>query len=411
MHSRTLVLYSFEYIFQQDDISSGQIGNNVSTEKVSFDFNLQLGPINEGASIVQKATTQERNKEMADIEDDRSKPLTLSQLSPRKQQARDNAKLPMPITTSGTNVSPPSPMRPAPKRPIAESAPEERKLKKSKGDDPEINERPTKPIVSKAKSNSKSRVQSGSSKPSSRKPSATLSGSGSSSRLKKSDSNLVSKPAGFRRTNSRIVSSGKQAAVFNPGTGWNDKVQLSDEKDVQRSNSSLKLSGSGLQNSRIRNEGRQDEKALIPSSSLKCNDAPQPTPEESDSRSTSRSHSNSQSYKHKFYHPAPNFKAIHAALDASLAQRKENVHPTVPLPMQWETDSRMQQRKRFEERVREKEREKGKEEEERRRLREAEEERELKELRKKMVVKAHEVPEWYNERPKTKKRHGQDVEN
>jgi hypothetical protein len=133
--------------------------------------------------------------------------------------------------------------------------------------------------------------------------------------------------------------------------------------------------------------------------------------EGSGSRSTSRSHSNSQSHKHKFYHPAPNFKAIHAAFDASLAQRKENIHPTVPLPIRWETDSRMQERKKFEERVREKEKEKEKEEEEKGRLREAEEERELKELRKKMVVKAHEVPEWYNERPKTKKRQEQGVEN
>jgi len=370
-------------------------------------FDLQLGPITQGASIVQQ-TTQERNDEKAsddDIEDDRSKPLTLSQLSPRKQQAQNNVKPPMPITSN--DVSPPLPMRPAFKRPIVESAPEERRSKKSKSDEPKTKDRPTKPIPSKGKPNSNSRVQSGPSKPQSRKPSATLSSSGSGSRLKKSDSS-VSKPAGIRRTKSRIVSSGNQAAVFNPGTGWNDNVQLPGEKDV-RSNSSLKSSDSGLQN-----EGRQEEKAFIPSSSLKCSEgrgAPQPTPEESDSRSTSRSHSNSQSHKHKFYHPAPNFRAIHAALDASVAQRKENIHPTVPLPMQWETDSRMRQRKRFEERVREKEREKGKEEEERKKIREAEEERELKELRKKMVVKAHEVPEWYNERPKTKKRQEQDVEN
>jgi hypothetical protein len=54
--------------------------------------------------------------------------------------------------------------------------------------------------------------------------------------------------------------------------------------------------------------------------------------------------------------------------------------------------------------------ERRKERGKRRRLRETEEERELKELRKTMVVKAHEVPEWYNMRPKTKKRQEQGIQ-
>ena len=102
---------------KRDYISSEKIGTNVSTEKVSLDSGLQLEPINQGAFIVQR-TTPERNEDdpnEADTEDDRSKPLTLSQLSPRKQQTQDNIKLPAPITTSGTDVSP-SPMHPAVKR-------------------------------------------------------------------------------------------------------------------------------------------------------------------------------------------------------------------------------------------------------------------------------------------------------
>jgi len=79
--------------------------------------------------------------------------------------------------------------------------------------------------------------------------------------------------------------------------------------------------------------------------------------------------------------------------------------------MRWETEVRMHERKRFDEQLKEREREKKKEEEEQRRLQEAEEDRELRELRKKTVIKAHEVPEWYNARPKTKRKEEQDVEN
>jgi hypothetical protein len=39
-----------------------------------------------------------------------------------------------------------------------------------------------------------------------------------------------------------------------------------------------------------------------------------------------------------------------------------------------------------------------------RREREAEEERELREMRRRAVPRAHEVPEWYREAPKKKKR-------
>lgn len=398
---------SFDSVDNLKTSTSGQTETNVD------EFAPEQG---DRDAFIEQKTTQERiGEDVDDTEDDRSKPLTLSQLSPRKQQGTQDA-----VKRSGTDLSAPSPTRTATKRPMTTpSTSEEPKLKRSKGDKPETTERLMKPTVSKGRLVSKPRIPSSRTQPQSRKPSATLSGLGSSSSLKPSSNvaAIAPKPAGLRRTKSRIVSASTQTSVFNPSTGWNDDVRVSEEKDTRRSNSSLRVSGPSLQSSRIQNEGKHDGKAPISSSSSRCTEiqgAPEPpkaTLEDSDSRSTSRSQSTSQSYKHKFYHPAPNFKAIHAAFDASLSHRKENIHPTVPLAMRWETESRLQERKKFEERLREKEREKEKEDEEMRRLREAEEERELKELRKKMVVKAHDVPEWYNARPKMKKKQEQDAEN
>ena len=100
----------------------------------------------------------------------------------------------------------------------------------------------------------------------------------------------------------------------------------------------------------------------------------------------------------------PDFKAIHAAQEAEFALRKENICPTVPLPMRFETDLRVKERQKFDERMREKEREREMEREQRRREREEQEEREVRELRKRAVPKAHEVPEWYKEAPRRRER-------
>lgn len=396
MHIGALIPFDFKQqantIFLHH-ISSGQ---TISTETQTIHLSLQ--PKN---ASIQKSTPErsEEDAEDEDFEDDRTKPLTLSLLSPRKERVRYTTN--PPITTLDSAPSCPKPIA---KRPMApEATSEERKLKRGKGDEPKTKHRPKKPTVSQERLHSKPRVPSAHSQFQSRKRGATFSGSNSSV------TTIASKPAGIRRTRSRIVSAAKQAAVFNPGTGWNDDFR---RIDVKGSNSSSKLSGSSLQNSQIQNDRKQDENEFAPSSSkANIRRVAEVTPEDPHSQSASRSQSNSRLHKHKFYHPAPDFKAIHAAFDASIAQRKENINPTVPLPMRWETESRIQERKKFDQRLREKEREKEREEEERRRFREAEEEQELKELRKKMVVKAHEVPEWYNARPKTKKRQEQDVEN
>ncbi|KAF9011426.1 hypothetical protein BDQ17DRAFT_1346205, partial [Cyathus striatus] len=123
------------------------------------------------------------------------------------------------------------------------------------------------------------------------------------------------------------------------------------------------------------------------------------------STSTSTSH-NSKSRRFDLSSRIPDFKALHAVHDTGLAQRKENVRPTVPVPIEFATEHRAKERRKFEEHVREVEREKEVEREARRRERELEDEREIRELRRKAIPKAHEVPEWYKDAPKRKERSG-----
>lgn len=102
-------------------------------------------------------------------------------------------------------------------------------------------------------------------------------------------------------------------------------------------------------------------------------------------------------------HPIPDFKAIHAHLDASQTHRKENIHPVIPQPFHWATEQRIRERKHFDEMIKEKEREREQLMGQKRKEREEEEEREIRELRKRAVPKANVVPEWYKDVPKRKK--------
>jgi Targeting protein for Xklp2 (TPX2) domain len=108
----------------------------------------------------------------------------------------------------------------------------------------------------------------------------------------------------------------------------------------------------------------------------------------------------SDNSKLKSKHSIPDFKALHAAHEAELALRKENIHPIVPVPPKFETDARMKERHKFEEQVREKELQRHLELEQKRKERQEREEEEIRELRKKAIPKAHEVPEWYRDAPK-----------
>ncbi|KAI0778841.1 hypothetical protein BD413DRAFT_490153 [Trametes elegans] len=93
-------------------------------------------------------------------------------------------------------------------------------------------------------------------------------------------------------------------------------------------------------------------------------------------------------------HPIPDFKTLHAMHESTLAQRKAEIVPVVPLPIGFATEARAQERERFEEARRAREAELERQREERRRQQELEEEREIKELRRRAVPKANEVPEW-----------------
>lgn len=124
--------------------------------------------------------------------------------------------------------------------------------------------------------------------------------------------------------------------------------------------------------------------------------------------STSTSHVHAQSLKRSRtdtagHHPIPDFKALHAAHESTMAQRRAEVRPTVPVGFDFATDARVQDRERYEEGRRARERELERQAEERRRQRELEEEAEIKELRRRAVPKANEVPEWYAFAPKRAK--------
>lgn len=104
---------------------------------------------------------------------------------------------------------------------------------------------------------------------------------------------------------------------------------------------------------------------------------------------------------HRQRHPVPDFKVLHEAHQASLAWRKEHIVPIVPAaPIALSTEIRAREREKFDRMVRIKEEDIQRAKEERRRQRDAEEEREIKELRKRAIPKANEIPEWYAEMPK-----------
>jgi hypothetical protein len=92
----------------------------------------------------------------------------------------------------------------------------------------------------------------------------------------------------------------------------------------------------------------------------------------------------------------PDFKALHAAQEAYLASRKEQITPVVPVAMEFSTDTRAKERVKFDQMMREKELEIQRQKEEKRRQREMEDEKEIQELRKKAIPRAHQVPGWYS---------------
>jgi predicted Holliday junction resolvase-like endonuclease len=83
--------------------------------------------------------------------------------------------------------------------------------------------------------------------------------------------------------------------------------------------------------------------------------------------------------------------------------RKEQITPIIPVPIELKTNHRARVRNEFDEMVKEKEREIERALEERKKELEAEEEKEVREIRRRAIPKAHDVPEWYREAPKRKR--------
>ncbi|KAA1471466.1 hypothetical protein DENSPDRAFT_837471 [Dentipellis sp. KUC8613] len=99
----------------------------------------------------------------------------------------------------------------------------------------------------------------------------------------------------------------------------------------------------------------------------------------------------------------PDFKALHAAEAELAAARRQQIAPTVPIAPHFSTEARLREREKFDEARRAKELEIERQKEEMRVLRELEEQKEIRELRKKAVPRAHEVPEWYASAPKRRR--------
>src|SRR6266511_180345 len=152
------------------------------------------------------------NQDLDTSEDDRDKPLTILQLSPRKRPAVQDDPL-LPSSSARPDVLLCT-RRLSNKRPMTlDSTSEEQQNKKRKH---EFKAAEEVPIVPKKEPNARPRLPS--SRPQTRmvKP---RSNSGSTLRTASSSSSGPKLPTREFRKAKRIVS---QPAVFNPGTGWND---------------------------------------------------------------------------------------------------------------------------------------------------------------------------------------------
>lgn len=91
---------------------------------------------------------------------------------------------------------------------------------------------------------------------------------------------------------------------------------------------------------------------------------------------------------------------MHTTLEKELTERREQIVPVMSLPLELHTDVRAQEREQFEEGLRARHKEAERLAEEIRKEKEMEEEREIRELRRRAVPKANEIPEWYQHAPK-----------
>ncbi|KAJ7137339.1 hypothetical protein C8R43DRAFT_1109895 [Mycena crocata] len=295
---------------------------------------------------------------------DRS-PLTLSQLSPRKINIPD----------AGEDIRAPSPMRPASKR------------------------------SSSAAFDINSTSVAGSGSGSGNKDKRSRVGAGADARVV-SGHGASTAARGRGRGRARVVS-----APVRVQPARRTRTESSEDAKVQRKPPVPRLAASTTGNP------KREREFKVPA-------VPVPWVDASSATSTSTSGSGS-SGKHKHAtastsataetdgnerkpkpYTIPDFKSLHASLAASRTRRA----PTVPHSPALTTRARAQERAKFDTAVHEKQVMLEAEREERRKAEEEREELEMKEMRKKAVVKAHEVPGWYKEMPKRERVNGEKEE-
>ncbi|KAF8167217.1 hypothetical protein B0H34DRAFT_680868 [Crassisporium funariophilum] len=353
--------------------------------------------------------------------DDNERPLTLSQLSPRKCTSR----APTPTPTPPPDDVPKSPVRPSLKRPVFVASEIQHQHKRSKTSAPSA-------ALTTAQQLAESVINKKPQLPATKKhprPKPNLPGSSSNSRPFNGD---------IRKTKARVNGTAKQAPVFKPGkfglNGYNEREPATLGAPSSASSSSCttrsrnKISRQEhkdrIEPVKLSSSSTDKEKRAASASTSKISakpvlhaplvstkpfefnfhtDARIETHKSDKGKTIMKESQGEKEQPHARHHIViPDFKALHAAQEAKLALRKENITPVVSLPIRWETDLRVKERQKFDERMREKEREQERLMEVKRSEREEQEERELRELRKKAIPKAHEVPEWYKEAPKKK---------
>jgi hypothetical protein len=121
-----------------------------------------------------------------------------------------------------------------------------------------------------------------------------------------------------------------------------------------------------------------------------------------ETRALAKSDSAVSSNPNRVHAPIPDFKALQAMFEATQAARREKLKhaPTKPVAPHFALEQRLAEREKFEEARRARELEQQRVREQERRDREEEEELEYREMRKKTVIKANAVPEWYADAPK-----------
>ncbi|GLB45941.1 putative targeting protein for Xklp2 (TPX2) [Lyophyllum shimeji] len=322
-------------------------------------------------------------------------PLTLSQISPCKPAS--------PLPTFPANTRPPSPMRRSSKRP-AFAASTERAPKKGKSAAAATDEQPVAASTA-AQGTAGVRALEGSSSFSSKNARSTTRARGFLA-SKKSSRQVPSSTTTRRHVNASHAKVPLALARSEPSGSGPSAEAFSRSSSLVTSGSSVKRREEGISSTaKIANLPQGDKRVVLPP-------VINPTkPAEFKFHLDARMEARKAEYEkarsllasqkpRKPSYQVPDFKTLHALHDAELALRKENIAPVIPLPRELNTEWRAREREKFDEHVREKERELEREREQKRREREELEEREIRELRKKAVPRAHEVPEWYKDAPR-----------